>query len=103
MSIATTGTARSTCQTTHVYTDGNLGSTRNRLRYWILAFEVRPHFQHAPKIQHRCRVSCVESCGVGRIERVGLGWKGDKNPGAGFYLRKAGRPNLLENAAGKYH
>jgi len=28
-----------------------------------------------------------------------LGWKGDKNPGAGFYLRKAGRPNLPENLA----
>src|SRR6202166_3904320 len=32
-----------------------------------------------------------------------LSWMGDKNPGAGFYLRKAGKPNLPENAAGKYH
>jgi hypothetical protein len=28
---------------------------------------------------------------------------GDKDPGAGFYLGKAEKPNLPENAAGKYH
>src|SRR6202051_886209 len=88
MSMLTTGTIW-TRRTIHVYTEGNPGSTRNQLSYWTLAFEVRPHFQHAPKIQHRCRMSVVRILWVRAHRMSCLDWKGDKNPGAGFY--KAGQ------------
>jgi hypothetical protein len=48
-------------------------------------------------------VSCVELCGFGRIERVATVGSETKIPPVGFFLRKAGRPNLHENAARKYH
>src|ERR1700676_5037347 len=70
MSMATTGTIW-TRRTIHVYTDGNPGSTRNQLSYWPLAFEVRPHFQHVLKIQHRC-AGRVKPCRFERIERAAL-------------------------------
>src|ERR1700692_4162280 len=98
MSMATTGNIW-TRRTIHVYTDGNPGSTRNQLSYWPLAFEVRPHFQHAPKIQHRPGCQLCRILWVRAHRKSCLGWKGDKNPGAGFYLRKAARPNLPEKVA----
>src|ERR1700730_189335 len=98
MSMATTGTIW-TRRTIHVYTDGNPGSTRNQFSYCTLllkscrTFSMRRKFSIGAGCQ-LCRILWV------RAHRMScLGWKGDKNRRVGFYLRKAGRPNLPENVA----